>query len=126
MALAEFVQARLDHLGISQAEAARRCRVSGTLMHNILAGKHQVPRPETMEKLATGLQLGIAKLYQAAGVSFPAHSQSSPVIRLAESVALTPGEEQLLLVLEKDHARWEALSEGLRDTIRALLRMAAV
>lgn len=128
MALAELVQSRLEQLSISQAEAARRCRISGTLMHNILVGNHLVPRPETMEKVSTGLQLPLVSLYHAAGVQLPSASPSSgsPFLRLAEGIVLDPSDEELLAAVEKVPPLWEALSESLRDNLRALLRVAIV
>lgn len=61
------------------------------MIHNLLSGNHRVPRPETMKKISTGLQVSLVDLYRAAGVGLPAPESmggGSAWLRVAESVVL--------------------------------------
>src|SRR5436305_4207087 len=103
--LAQYLSNHIAKLGITPAKAARRSRISSTLMHNLLVGNHQVPRPATMEKISTGLGLPLLSLYQQAGVPLPSPQSaaaSSAWLRLAEGLSLDPDQEAWLAKVEQE------------------------
>jgi len=67
-ALQALLTARLGELGISQREAATRCKMAVSTLNNLLRTEHwsQPPKYETIEKLAQGLQLPTSRVRKAA------------------------------------------------------------
>lgn len=64
--LALKVQQAIDDLDISVREAAKRCDISFGLMTNILYGRTQRPKSETLRALEAGLGLPYRELALAA------------------------------------------------------------
>lgn len=65
-ALASKVQQAIDEQQLSVREAAKRCGISFGLMTNILYGRTQRPKSETLDALSLGLGLSYRELALAA------------------------------------------------------------
>lgn len=71
--LRTLIQARIDELGISMRQAARRSdKVSYELLAMIVRGEGSARnRPKTLEGIAEALGVPLAKVYEAAGTAMP-------------------------------------------------------
>lgn len=65
-ALSAKVKQAIDDQGLSVRDAAFRCGISLGLMTNILYGRTERPKPETLDALASGLRLTYRELALAA------------------------------------------------------------
>lgn len=81
-ALSAKVKQALDDQELSVREAADRCKIGLGLMTNILYGRTERPKPETLEALAAGLNLTYRELALAA---YGVITDPVPALATAES-----------------------------------------
>lgn len=77
--LAEYIGLVCEHVGISQAELARRTGIDQATVSRIEAGAITSPSPERLSRIASTLQVPAGDLFGLAGYTTPIDLPSLPV-----------------------------------------------
>lgn len=120
--LGEVVQKRLDELGWSNAELARRTGFSSTHIGNLIrdmspgskTGKPTRIPASTVDTIARALGVSIGRLRRAAGLAAPDHAAPFPEVeQIVELMMEIPREKRLdvLAMVAALHARYASAEE---------------
>ena len=104
--LADYIKARRERLGLSQADVAARAEMSQPHLSEIERGKIALPGPDLRRRIAAALRVTHADLLVAAGELLPDELAVSPeptdppdvarLVELVRSVPLSPRQKAYL------------------------------
>ena len=95
-ALREFIQAHLNGLNVSDAEFARKCGVSKSVISRILdpAKESQIVKPDTLFSLAIGIGISANRLFEIVYPDLRSHPTTPKANAFAEIYDRLPDDDQ--------------------------------